>query len=348
MTESTGDSQLNSTLQRLDSTLEQQTATAISGLRLPSFSGLADEDIYDFIGQFKATTFALSEKHRCLALNRCLTGVANTWAKSNIKKHIINGEWKPIKAALIQRFGPADITVKNREILSNMKFEEAQNQTLIGYVEKYMAQYSKAYKSHEPADAIISLRLNLPANLIRSLNLLDDNWSTYTNNEQLFKLIKRYEDHIKPYEKPEEKPMAVLDQEGIKGLLTELRKEITNQLHSKELLGAINAAQQTSKPLNQDKYRYHTKPNNPTKPYLGKRSWQSPNKPRYHSNQITRYKQPRYDGSNKPEHQVKPVEIEENHRQINYDSNRKPPGPCYFCKEDHWNRDCPRRNGHLN
>lgn len=48
-----GSNPLNSTLHRLDLTLEQQTATAVSGLHLPTFSGKANEDVFDFLNKFK-------------------------------------------------------------------------------------------------------------------------------------------------------------------------------------------------------------------------------------------------------------------------------------------------------
>lgn len=351
--QATGSSEgpLNSTLARLDSTLEQQTATTVTGLHLPTFSGKPFEDVTDFINRFKLSTFALSDKHRCLALNKCLAGTANIWAKTNIKKAILEGQWKPIKKALLERFGPTDFTLKHREKLSSMKYESGGDTTLIGYVEKYLNQYQKAYKSHTDADAIISLRLNLPTSIIRNLNLLDDTWASFTDSSELYKLIRRYEDNIMPYEKDQD-ASGTLGKEGVKELLNQLRNEFGSQINqTREMFGAIQ--EQVSKNVqsqpnnaNLDRYRYVS--NNGFRPFNQRRFW-----PKRDQNIDTRQianKQPRLAIDNKPsasENNANSHYTGHPMSMINQDRG-KPPSACYYCQGDHWNSECPSRQVNLN
>lgn len=335
---------LNSTLQRLDLTLGQQTATAVSGLNLPTFSGKPLEDIFEFLTRFKLATFALSDKHRCLALNKCLATTANTWAKTNIKKTIIEGQWKLAKKALIDRFGPADVTLKYRERLSLMKYENNKDMTLIGYVEKYVALYKKAYKSHTDADAIISLRLNLPASIIKNLNLLDDSWSSLAECDQLYKLIRRYEENIMPFEDKTSQPGMILGKDGVKELLDQLRSEFKTHQKPPEHLGAIKAEQPQIK-QNLDRFRYQRYNNN----FRGK--------PRYlRGNYNCRYEQrPNQEATSSKialEGEQKSSQdktLSSNDQVIDNKSQRpnKPPSPCYFCNGDHWNSDCSKRQDGL-
>lgn len=347
---STSENLLNQTLQRLDSTLEQQTATAVTGLKLPNFSGSNGEDIYEFLNKFKLATFALSEKHKCLAINKCLLGTANTWAKSKIKKHIIEAQWKSIKTALIERFGPADPNLRKREKLSKLKFESNSNLTLLGYVEKFTSQYRKAYQVHKDADAIIALRLNLPFNVIKSLNLLDDNWSTYTDIEQLLKLIRRYETNILPFEETKEQPSMVLGKDGIKELLNQLRSEFNFQQQQresqpKELLGVLHA-QDKSDPKRLDRYRYHPRPYHQGQRYSNKRRWSEYNPNQGHnSNQSNKYLKLTNKNMSTVKQSDANAQLEAPKSNNNYTRNKLgPPSACYICGGDHWNRDCPKNN----
>lgn len=343
---SLSDEPLNATLQRLESTLEQHNATAVTGLILPTFSGKAQEDVFEFLNKFKLATFALSDRNRCLAFNKCLVGTANIWAKSNIKKAILEGKWKPIKKALIERFGPADLTLKHREKLGQMKYHKQGDSTLIGFVERYVVQYKKAYKSHGDADAIIALRLNLPSTIIKSLNLLDDSWSTLDNCAELYKLIRRYESNILPFEETEENSNLILGKEGIKELLNQLREEFKSKQEPNQLLGAMNRGpSQSQSQDNLDKYRYKKRFDRQSPQNGFKREYQGDPKSSYNSNndKLQRLAIQSAPNSNQFDNE-NPNRLDGN----NYVRLNKPPSPCYYCKGNHWNRDCDRRNRNLN
>lgn len=345
---------LNSTLQKLDLTLEQQTATAITGLNLPIFSGLANEDVNEFLSRFKLATFVLSDKHRCLALNKCLAGVANTWAKTNIKKALSEGHWKIAKHALIERFGPADNVLKHREQLNSMNYQATQLTTLLGYVEKFISVYKKAYTKQDDSDAIMSLRLNLPHHIIRSLNLLDDNWSKYSSCDELYKLIRRYEQNIMPFEHLTPQTQSVLDKEGVKELLTQLRSEFCLTQQPRELLGAIATSQDQTNNIRLEKYRYPPRSNR--KPYFGKRKYPYSDQQPSLTTSNQDHKQPKLAiESNQNSQMINQSEqsyaIQNNEMQrdrFRHERRNKPPSPCYYCGGDHWNSDCQKRARDLN
>lgn len=341
------DSPLNSTLQKLDSTLEQQTATAISSINLPTFAGLQNEDVREFLNRFKVATFVLSDKHRCLALNKCLAGTANTWAKANIKAALAGGQWKIVKKAFVERFGPADVILTHREKLNSMRYQDSSLTTLLGYVEKFIAQYKKAYTSQSDSDAIMSLRLNLPNTIIRSLNLLDDTWSKYTSCADLYKLVRRYEENIMPFEQAN-KQQAVLDKAGVKELLNQLRTEFMPQQQARELLGAIAITQKSNDKQNFDKYRYQSQPRRifykRRYPYSEQQSQQTASN--LHHKQS---KQASIETLSSDKHHDADKQLIQSDTGVNpYKRPNKPPSPCYYCAGDHWNSDCSRRAKNLN
>lgn len=331
---------LNSTLRKLDSTLEQQTAAAVSSMNLPFFAGAAQEDVHEFLGKFKLATFALSDQHKCLALNKSLCGTANVWAKANIKSLIQDGNWKSIKRLLIDRFGSSDTALRYRMKLNEMNYDANKSTTLLGYVEMYLKAYSKAYLNQNVQDGILSLKINLPNNIIKNLNMLDDKWSEYQNHGELFALIKRYEKNILPYESSEEHKDKYLNGKLIMDMLSQIRKErLEDAKETKAALAVMAVSKSTEKPMDLNRYRYQ----NPKFKYFKR-----PNYSRESRNDNQRYdpKRPRLDASQALA-TIKELKISD---QPSTSKDRAqefkvPPYPCRFCNKMHYHRDCPK---HLN
>lgn len=336
---------LNSTLRKLDNTLEQQTAAAVSGMTLPIFKGQSNEDVHDFIRKFKLATFALSEKHRCLALNRSLSGSANCWAKSNIREAIINGNWKAIKKALIERFGSSDTALRYRLKLNEMRYDPKNSITLLGYAEIYLRAHSKAHNNQNEQDGILSLKLNLPNNVIRSLNVLDDKWHKYNSHSELFALIKRYELNILPYESNEEDKDKLIDGKLILEALNELRRERQDDIKdTKAALAIMSATKSTEKPRDPERYRYNP---NPRFKYYQRNNY---NKQPYRNSNRTHEpdnKKPKFDKA-QPFAITNDSQANQPAHILNGSFQPKPPYPCRFCGQDHFHKDCPTRDNNLN
>lgn len=329
---------LDATLKKLDFTLEQQTATAISGMSLPSFSGSSHEDVHDFLAKFKLVTFALSEKHRCLALNKSLCGTANIWAKTNIKKHIVNGNWKAIKKALIDRFGSSDTSLRYQIKLGSMRYNPKESITLLGYAESYLNAHVKAFKEQSEKAGILSLKLNLPNHVIRSLNILDDGWHKYEEYSKIYALIKRYEENILPYEAPDNEKEKYLDSKLIIEMLNQLRKDrLEDVKETKAAVAVMAATKPIEKPKDPEQYRYR-KPEYKRKfnnSYQRSNNWHPQN-----------YKRPRFGHSetlaltNELQGNPKPSTSKQS-------GPNDPPYPCRMCGANHFHKDCPTRNNDL-
>lgn len=222
------DPALNSTLDKLSASIDQQAISSINNLIVPEFRGLPDEDVCEFLSRFKMATIALPENHRCLALNKALKGAAMTWAKSNIKSLMASANWKSIKRQLIERFDHPDRTMRYRERLSKLKYDP-DSTTLTSYVEAFTTLYRKAHRSNNSeeslvdSDAIRALKLNLPDRVVRGLNYLDDKWMDYTNIADLIKSIRRYETKILPYEDKEESTSSPITKDELLSVFKELK-----------------------------------------------------------------------------------------------------------------------------
>ena len=251
------------TLSKLAESINQYAASSVTSLNVPEFSGSPTEDVKEFVGKFKMATITLSDEMKCLALNKALIGSARIWAKENIKSELTTGNWKTAKKALKQRFAGLDTDLKDLEKLGKLKFVP-EEETLISYLEKYSAYYRQAHREAKDLDIIRSLKLNLPRNVIRGLNMVNDEWTNLKEMKDLYTLARRVEDKILAYENLETQSNAT-KAEDIANMLKELKellrtKQESNEQQQKSLetLAAMNRANiQTN-----NQYRYNNGPSN--------------------------------------------------------------------------------------
>lgn len=356
---------LNETLQKLSTSISQQAVASINSIVIPEFRGLPDEDIYEFVRRFKVATFTLPDDYRCLALNKALKGAALVWAKSNIRKLIIDAQWKDIKTALYNRFGSPDRILGYRERLSKLKFIVGAS-TLTAYIETYLDMYKKAYKEHKERDAIKALRLNLPDRIVKGLNLMNDEWSEFEKLSDFLDLVKRYETRIMPFESKSESGTNSLTKETLQSLFKEFREVINNDLRKQreekapeiKALGAM-AHSAPQKRSDYDRPRYSNQRN---QNFHANNNYRHDN---YRNNNYksNSFKKARYDQAYNPKPML-PVNQNNGRRAIEdkdktqaanpsgssrpndfisayYAKFGRPPGPCYYCEGKHLNRHCP-------
>ena len=190
---------LDQTLQFLGKTIEQQSAASINNISVPEFRGQPHEDVKDFLRRFKLATLTLPDNYRCLAITKSLRGAAAIWAKNNIKQDILEGDWKAIKRAMVARYSSIEDEISLRQQLHKMTFNE-NTSSLMSYVEVFAATYRRAFSEHSDKELIEAININLPNKVVRSLNLMNDAWTDFEHITDLYKLIKRYESRIQPYE----------------------------------------------------------------------------------------------------------------------------------------------------
>lgn len=376
------ESLLNETLQGIREMLKvtsitnsQNSAVSINFIKVPEFRGKPDEDVYDFLKSYNIATSMLTDQQKCLSLKRALLGPAAIWAK-NIEQFCSDGHWTQAEKAIKERFGPADSNLRLREKLSRMKYDPSTS-TLQSYIEIYEDRFKKAFGDHEQKEIIQALRINLPHSIIKGLNTLDDSWSNYQEMSQLYTLIKRYQANIQPYEKNEDQSSKHIDKEGLSNMLNEFKKniisEITKTQDQQNHSLAIMSHQAPNKEINADKFRYdHNNLRGSKRKYLEgykghKRNYNTP---------INHCNDRNYVRFNEKHNETIPVTDnqklnnntsrqaisgpEQPNANVQYRPNRTdptqeyfakhgiPPGPCYHCQGNHFNRHCPFIRNDLN
>lgn len=336
------------TIIKLTDSINQQSATAMIAIPVPEFGGTPSEDIKDFIRRYKMATINFGEEMRCRALQKALVGHAHTWAKRNIKEEIVSGEkgsWKKIKEKLVERFEAPNAEIKLHEQLSNMKFDQTGG-TLISYLESFYDRFRKVHKQAKDADVIGALKLNLPNNIHRALNLLNDEWTQLDNMADLYKLARRAEEKILPFEK-EESSEEKLSASSIKKLLSDFLKSAkevkttdTKQEDQTQVVAAVQCTGQCQANIKtnasgQTATTEHQK--------NGEQNWFGPRRNRFKG--IYSNKKPAPYSKKDPKSPDESSEDKLTKAQEAYVSiHGKPPGPCQICRGYHFNRHCPLKN----
>lgn len=359
---------MDETISKLCETMhQQQQIAAIAALNIPEFGGLPDEDVSEFLKKFKTATFTLSDELRCVALRKAFVKSARVWAKTNLKGLISAGDWKNAKKAIEEIFLPADQQERYQERLANMTYDPKKT-TPLSYVEGYVSCFQKAHEASSDKMIIENLVQNLPRNIKYTLNMLSDTWKQTEDLNMLYPLIKRVEQTILPYEPIEQSDTSEkLDITSMAKFLTQMRDELKKDCFEKikneaktckeEAIAAIGHIQ--SQRAGKEHYRWNPERN----PYRA-----NYNKQNHETNQNNR--QTIYQANLQERNQNKPPPrpITQTmpmlpNRSVNYDNNRvnqetkvtnakeayyqrhgKPPGSCYHCQQDHFNRHCPYRN----
>lgn len=330
------------TLLKLAESISQQNATALISIAVPEFSGGLNEDVFDFLRRYKMATVSLSEEMRVKALQKALTGPAYVWAKNNIKEYINKGtNWKGIKKALIERFQEPNSDRKFHEKLAKMKFDPSVG-TLTSYLELYKECFSKVYSEAKDSDTISALKLNLPNNIQRGLNLLNDQWTSFTSMNDLFKLAKRVEEKILPFEK-DETAEEKLSASSLVKILEDFKSSLKNakpeDKKSTSQDTEVLAALQTNNNSYNGPTHYQNKGYN--------NNWRN-NRNRYNKSYQTkedrRSSSVPYSKDNKvPQGKTNESSEEKGLRETYIATYGVPPGPCYSCGGFHFNRHCPLR-----
>lgn len=323
---------MNDSMAKLSDSLSQYAATALINLQLPSFAGLPDQDINTFIKEFKSATMTLTEELRCLALNRALIGPAHIWAKTNIKDEIKQGNWSGARAKLRERFLPPGQVLRHLEKLSKMKYDPRET-TLSSYVDVFADLYKKAYYNAADSDVIRGLRLNLTPEILRHLNTLSATWTELKSLSEFMTIIQRIERDILPYEaKPKSDDNSTI-------------LELTRAI--KELRESVAAKKQTETNLSHEPVEVVAAISRQGQGRTRNRGQEDTKRARYDGNvnrnrersgnERDEAREPRNNERNQHDGRISRSEL-----QRQYESQHgKPPGPCWTCGENHYNRHCP-------
>lgn len=333
------------TINRLSETLNQYAASSLSSVSIPEFKGLPGEDVYDFLRRFKLATLTFNPDLKCMALNKALVGSAHTWARASIKRLIHECNWKECKRAIIERFAPPDQELRHQERLHKLAFNP-ETGTLLSYIEEYADCYRKARGPANDHDIIRSLTLNLPADVMRHLNLLSDDWNNFTRLTDLFSLIKRYETKILPYERKAQQ-IEKVEMSEIASLLREMRETIKAQREEPKQAPKEDVAAAAVRVNNQNvqpnRYNNYNR-DNTRRPYHPYNNYELANRSRepLRSQYNQRYNTPINNQADNRGNASSDNAQSNDNLKADYEARfGKPPGPCQFCGGYHFNRHCP-------
>lgn len=306
---------------------------------IPEFKGAPQENIDEFLKEFKRVTSSFSNDQRCHALKRALIGDAAIYAKIYLKKELTENNWKEVKNKLRKRFLLIDIELKNRTELRRMVYNK-NSSTLLGYVDRYASLYRKVHSKAKDSELIGDLSLNLGQDLVRKLNQLSANWQTDTEFENFRTLIARLERDIIALE-PERSTddtknltstvnqivVAALEQplKDIKTILAKAVKKPEEQPEPIEVLAAIQHSRDSRNYERRDNYEVSKRKDRP---------WESSNRAQKEPYKYRRYSNPEKERLNMAEELKKEYESR-------YGTPR---GGCFVCRGFHFQRHCPLYN----
>lgn len=301
-------------------------------LKAPEFSGNKDEDVIEWLNQFDLVTFSVPEDQRKKLLGCAFKKSARAWFKDDLEPLLENLDWSGIKSKILARFKPRqeDYYI---ERLKSLNYSQENYNSLGSYVDQRVHVERQAYPQKSPKDIVKSTLLSLTPQVRSYLNLLKDT-STIDKIEDLKALVSRYDEQIHlPQVTTTAQP---LDKSTFETLIKSAIDEAVKNLKETHVAAAI-AVESKQRGNEQD---YHNSRFSRETRFARNNNYQR--KPQYHETNTNQNSE--HVGCACNCHHI-------NHqKQVQHDNRRqnqpkkKPPYPCRYCGESHWNNDCPKRD----
>lgn len=297
-------------------------------LKPPEFSGDKNEDVIEWLNQFDLVTFSVPEGQRKKLLGCAFKKSARAWFKDDLEPGLDDLDWSGIKNKILARFKPRqeDYYI---ERLKNLNFNQETYSGLGSYVDQRVHIERQAYPHKKARDIVKSTLLSLTPQVRSYLNLMKDT-SSIDQIEDLKALASRYDDQI--YLPQVSTTTQPLDKSTFETLIKSAIDEAVKNLKETHVAAAV-AVQPKLRDENQN---YHDSRVSRESRYSNNNNYQR--KPQYYRQNI-----------NKENDQVACTCNCQQNQQQRADRRqtipkRKPPYPCRYCGELHWNNDCPKRD----
>lgn len=317
---------MDESIAKLSESINQQASMALINLPLPNFDGSPDQDVSAFLTRFKDATLTLSPELRCLALFKALTGPARVWAKTAIKTQLEDGDWASAKKLVRERFTTAEHEIRLMNKLSQLKYD-ATKMTLSSFTEVYANLFKKVHVTATDEDIIRNLRLNLPQDIIKYLNVISADWMQLKTLAEFIKLATRIERNILPYE-----TSAKVENSANMEALTAAIKELRETVAAKKDNGC--EANQTTEVIaaisNQNNDRNYQ--------VRDKRQYQETGRDNYEGAK-RRFNQPQRNFGRTDQFRNSNNDLQRRYEE----THGKVPYPCRTCNLNHFHKHCPYR-----
>jgi len=217
----------DSTTEKITEMLRRSTATTLATVPILEYRDLPSEDVYDSLRRLEISILISTDQLCYLALYKAASRAAYIWART-VESEIKQGEWKKVRAAPLRRFSSPNIELKLRESIGKMRYVPS-IETLTSFAESYIDKYRHINPESQDRAIIKDFSLVPPNNVVRDSNTgrVSDSWSELDKTDSFYKLIRRIEHKILPYE-PADGPKV--DNSELVRLITEMKNSMEKRI----------------------------------------------------------------------------------------------------------------------
>lgn len=185
---------MDTSLKDLTTSLDQLIGQAnINNIQVAKFDTYSN--VFDFIESYEEATTFLNDGKRIQLLNRVFPpGCHRSWFEMEVLP-LIGGPttWLQVKAKIIDRFAAEDYTDMHFHRLRDLQYEEQGKEGLLGFVERILHHYKKAYSiSKTNSHAIRFVKASIPKDIRLILNR-EVSFRDARDEETLKEAVKRYD-----------------------------------------------------------------------------------------------------------------------------------------------------------
>lgn len=321
-------------------------AAAVLQVVPPEFSGGPDDDVYEWVEKFERATTGLPDKQKSLLLPKAFVKAARHWFKDDLQPHLDEKDWPKIKGIILDRFSGQNKEDRYFNKLANLSYDCSRHGSLSSFADEFVRIYRKAYPKAGEQEVTQATVRAIPKQFRGPLGTMTK-LRDITSVLDLKSTLKYFDQDVN-IPLPNETTKA-LDIHKIGELLKDAVKSMA-EVHTKNTRNTSPAPSEEHLYLARDN-RHHYREDHGSRPNTRVTFQDRDNSlPRdgYHSGRaeynndhhMYRGQRPRYERQNRP--------ASITHTNDRNRSERPPPGPCYSCGGNHWNRQCPRKNPNLN
>lgn len=174
-----------------DSQLIELLATGAWLTNLPTFKGEREDDIQEYIKTFEDQTIGLGDRVKIVGIRRSFQGSAREWLNENCSNELEGGIYTDLKKKILERYARETSYLRNRQRLTQMRFNENGKETLASFIDRFVA-LAKRLDVKQDKEIITGILIALPSEVQGELEYLDTT-SNIKKLEDLMKIAHRYD-----------------------------------------------------------------------------------------------------------------------------------------------------------
>lgn len=186
-----GDETKDNITQCRDSQLIELLATSAWLNGLPTFKGERDDDIEEYFRRFEDQTIGLDDRLKTLAIRKSLVATAKEWLNGNCNELLESHDFDKIKSQLLERYCGQPSYIRNRQRLSQLKYDVNGRETLASFGDRYVA-LARRIEIKTDREILTGILLALPDDVMGDLEYLI-NIKDVTTVKEFMNVAHRYD-----------------------------------------------------------------------------------------------------------------------------------------------------------